>query len=120
MDAVIAVNELQISYMRGECAHAGFPEKAYKRYSDVLIQKGYKIARIEQTETPQMMDERVKKMGRKTTKFDKVVARELCRISSIGTRMCSVIDSDVMTDGNSFLLAITENVSLFNITIKLF
>ncbi len=110
MDAVIAVNELQIIYMKGDCAHAGFPEKAYKRYADVLIQKGYKVARIEQTETPQMMEERCKKL-RKTTKFDKVVARELCRVSTIGTRMSSVIDADMMTDGNSYLLALTENVS---------
>jgi DNA mismatch repair protein MSH6 len=110
MDAVIAVNELQIIYMKGDCAHAGFPEKAYKRYADVLIQKGYKVARIEQTETPLMMEERCKKL-RKTTKFDKVVARELCRVSTIGTRMSSVIDADMMTDGNSYLLALTENVS---------
>jgi DNA mismatch repair protein MSH6 len=109
MDAVIAVNELQIIYMKGDCAHAGFPEKAYKRYADVLIQKGYKVARIEQTETPLMMEERCKKL-RKTTKFDKVVARELCRVSTIGTRMSSVIDADMMTDGNSYLFALTENV----------
>lgn len=111
MDAVIAVNELQIQYMRGECAHAGFPEKAYKRYADVLIQRNYKVARIEQTETPQMMEERVKQTKR-STKFDRVVNREMCRVSTIGTRMASVIDPDSLTDRNSFLLAITENVSL--------
>lgn len=110
MDAVIAVSELQIAYMKGDCAHAGFPEKVYKRYADVLIQKGYKVARIEQTETPQMMEDRVKN-SKKTSKYDKVVKREMCRVSTIGTRMASVIDADMLTDGHSFLMAITENVS---------
>ena len=118
MDAVIAVNELQIAYMKGELAHAGFPEKAYKRYADVLIQKGYKVARIEQTETPQMMEKRVKQT-KKSTKFDKVVNREICRVSTIGSRMASVIDADMLTDRNSYLLAITENVSLYVFLIML-
>ena len=88
MDAVVATKELQILFMRGEVAHAGFPEKSYKRYADALIQKGYKVARIEQTETPAMMEKRVKATS-KSTKFDKVVKREICRISSLGTRYMS-------------------------------
>lgn len=49
-----------IFFCQGEQAHSGFPEIAYSRYADMLIQKGYKVARIEQTETPDMMTERVK------------------------------------------------------------
>lgn len=45
---------------QGEFAHSGFPEIAYSRYADALIQKGYKVARVEQTETPEMMAERCK------------------------------------------------------------
>lgn len=45
---------------QGEWAHSGFPEIAYNRYADALIQKGYKVARVEQTETPEMMSERCK------------------------------------------------------------
>ncbi|CAG2121307.1 unnamed protein product, partial [Medioppia subpectinata] len=104
MDAVLAVNELKIVYMRGDSAHAGFPEKAFKRYADVLIQKGYKVARIEQTETPAMMEDRVKASAKKSTKFDRVVNREVCRVASIGTRMASVIDADMLSDQNSYLL----------------
>lgn len=48
------------NFCQGEQAHSGFPEIAYSRYADMLIQKGYKVARIEQTETPDMMTERVK------------------------------------------------------------
>lgn len=52
--------KLKFSAHQGEHAHSGFPEIAYGRYADTLIQKGYKVARIEQTETPDMMSERVK------------------------------------------------------------
>ena len=45
---------------QGDYAHSGFPEIAYGRYADTLVQKGYKVARIEQTETPEMMEKRCK------------------------------------------------------------
>lgn len=38
----------------------GFPEAAYGRFSAILVEKGYKVARVEQTETPDMMAERCK------------------------------------------------------------
>lgn len=38
----------------------GFPETAYGRFSAILVEKGYKVARVEQTETPDMMSERCK------------------------------------------------------------
>ena len=50
---------------QGDYAHSGFPEIAYGRYADTLVQKGYKVARIEQTETPEMMEKRCK-----TSKLD--------------------------------------------------
>ena len=46
--------------MQGDYAHSGFPEISYSRYSNMLIQKGFKVARIEQTETPDMMNDRIK------------------------------------------------------------
>lgn len=107
MDAVIAVNELGILYMRGEFAHAGFPEISYGRYSDILIRKGYKVARIEQTETPQMMEERCKQMA-KPSKFDRVVTREICRITTKGTRTFGFQESDPENICNAYLLALTE------------
>ncbi|KAH7642757.1 dna mismatch repair protein msh6-like protein [Dermatophagoides farinae] len=106
MDAVSCAKELKILFMRGNNAHAGFPEKSYKKYADALVQKGYKVARVEQTETPEMVTERCKKMKR-TTKFDKVVKREICRISSIGTRYMSDIDADTFLDYTSYLMAFT-------------
>lgn len=107
MDADVGVKELNLIYMKGDVAHAGFPEVAYSRYAATLVEKGYKVARIEQTETPAMMEERVKKMS-KPSKFDKVVEREVCQVSSKGTRINNFLDSDNFEGEPSYLFAIIE------------
>ncbi|KAH8396852.1 hypothetical protein KR215_005308 [Drosophila sulfurigaster] len=84
-DADVGVNELGFTYMRGEFAHSGFPEISFDKMSSILIDRGYKVARVEQTETPDMMTERCKRI--KPTKFDKVVAREICQITDRGTQV---------------------------------
>ncbi|KAH8376435.1 hypothetical protein KR200_002635 [Drosophila serrata] len=84
-DADVGVNELGFTYMRGEFAHSGFPEISFDKMSTILIDRGYKVARVEQTETPDMMTERCKRI--KPTKFDKVVAREICQITNRGTQV---------------------------------
>ncbi|XP_048728354.2 DNA mismatch repair protein Msh6-like isoform X2 [Ostrea edulis] len=108
MDAAVGVNELGLIYMKGDHAHSGFPEIAYSRYADALIAKGYKVARIEQTETPDMMTERVKNMGVPATKFDKVVKREICRITTQGTKTFNMMDGDITEASSSYLLALCE------------
>ena len=69
MDADIMVKELDLVYMKGETAHAGFPEAAYSKFSNQLVNAGYRVARVEQTETPQQLKERnavsAKKVGQK-------------------------------------------------------
>lgn len=42
MDAVIGVRELGLVFMKGDYCHSGFPEVAFSRYSQTLVQKGYK------------------------------------------------------------------------------
>ena len=42
MDAVLGVQELGLVFMKGEFAHSGFPEIAFGRYAQTLVQKGYK------------------------------------------------------------------------------
>ncbi|XP_063984742.1 probable DNA mismatch repair protein Msh6 isoform X2 [Diachasmimorpha longicaudata] len=111
MDAVTGANELGIAYMKGEWAHSGFPEIAYGRFSGLLVEKGLKVARIEQTENPEMMQERVKKTP-KSTKFDKVVKREICQISTLGTRVCSVQDPEIMSPESNYLLSLVEKTDL--------
>lgn len=107
MDAVIGVNELGLTFMRGTWAHSGFPEIGFARFSDVLVQKGYKVARVEQTETPDMMEARCKTMA-KPTKFDRVVKREVCRIITRGTQTYSVLDGAPSESQSKFLLSLKE------------
>ena len=42
MDAVIGVKELGLVLMKGDYSHSGFPEVAFPRYAQTLVQKGYK------------------------------------------------------------------------------
>lgn len=107
MDAVIGVNELGLTFMKGTWAHSGFPEIGFGRFSDVLVQKGYKVARVEQTETPEMMEARCKSMF-KPTKYDKVVKREVCRIITKGTQTYSVLDGAPSESQSKFLLSLKE------------
>lgn len=107
MDAVTGVKELNLTYMRGEFAHSGFPEIGYGRFSGSLIEKGYKVARVEQTENPDMMTQRCNKMT-KPTKFDKVVKREICQISSKGTRVYTALDVEASTPNSNYLLSLVE------------
>ncbi|KAK3850400.1 hypothetical protein Pcinc_042897, partial [Petrolisthes cinctipes] len=107
MDAVLGVQELGLLMMKGDNAHAGFPEIAYGRYSATLIDKGYKVARIEQTETPDMMEKRCKKVGG-VSKFDRVVRREVCQVTTKATRVYSFMDGDDAHTQTSYLMAITE------------
>ncbi|CAN9499875.1 unnamed protein product [Ophioblennius macclurei] len=107
MDAVIGVNELGLTFMKGTWAHSGFPEIGFGRFSDVLVQKGYKVARVEQTETPEMMEARCKTIF-KPTKFDRVVKREVCRIITRGTQTYSVLDGAPSESQSKFLLSLKE------------
>jgi DNA mismatch repair protein MSH6 len=107
MDAVTGVKELGLVFMKGSFAHAGFPEISFGRYSDSLIEKGYKIGRVEQTETPQMMEDRIKKYG-VSGRTDRVVRRELCAVVTKGTRTYGILDGDCSDCSGVFLMAITE------------
>lgn len=107
MDAVVGVQQLGFSYMKGEFAHSGFPESAYAKMASILIEKGFKVARVEQTETPEMMAERCK-LQKKTTKYDKVVKREICQISTKATLVYSAQMPDATQPMSCYLYAIAE------------
>lgn len=109
MDADVGVKELGFTYMRGEFAHSGFPEQSFDRMSNSLIERGYKVARVEQLETPAQMEERVKNMNR-PTKFDKVVTREVCQVVQKGTQ---VFGQQVAISNEyqpNYMMAIAEKV----------
>ena len=91
MDADIGVQVCGFAYMKGHIAHCGFPEAAYGKFVDMLIRAGYKVARVEQTETPEQLQERKKKHKGKGG-VPKVVNREVCSILTAGTRTFCVLD----------------------------
>ncbi|XP_061379726.1 probable DNA mismatch repair protein Msh6 isoform X1 [Danaus plexippus] len=107
MDAAVGVNELGFSYMKGDFAHSGFPESAYSRMASTLISKGYKVARIEQTETPEMMQERCKRNGT-NSKFDKVVSREVCQIGVRGVQTGGLAEPLPSSARAEYLFGIAE------------
>ncbi|CDW51812.1 DNA mismatch repair protein Msh6 [Trichuris trichiura] len=109
MDAVIAAKCLNLTYMKGDYAHCGFPESALNRFADRLIERGYKVARVEQTETPEAMEKR----AQKATK-DRVVRREICRIVTRATKMYSYLEGDEETADAFYLTAICERLSEFD------
>ena len=91
MDADIGVQTCGLIYMKGHVAHAGFPEISYGAMADKLVRAGYKVARVEQTETPAQLKER--KASRKGGgPAPKVVNREVCSVLSLGTRTFCYLD----------------------------
>ncbi|KAL7558432.1 hypothetical protein ACA910_015774 [Epithemia clementina (nom. ined.)] len=92
MDADIGVQVLGLIYMKDHLAHAGFPEKSYGVMADKLMRAGYKVARVEQTETPEMLKERKKLVKGKDS--PKVVNREVCSILTLGTRTCGFMEDN--------------------------
>ena len=60
-DAIVCQKLLDLNWMGGaKKLHVGFPEKALDKYLSILVNHGYKVAVIEQTETPRMLEERQK------------------------------------------------------------
>uniref|UniRef100_A0A6J0TQ56 DNA mismatch repair protein n=2 Tax=Pogona vitticeps TaxID=103695 RepID=A0A6J0TQ56_9SAUR len=110
MDAVVGVNKLGLVFMKGTWAHSGFPEIAFDRFSNILVEKGYKVVRVEQVETPEMMEARCRSLAH-PTKFDRVVHRKVCRIISKGTQTYSILDGDFSETHNRYLLCVKEKVS---------
>lgn len=114
MDADIGVQVCDLSYMKGHVAHAGFPEISYATMAEKLVSAGYKVARVEQTETPEQLQERKK---RTAGPKPKVVNREVCSILTAGTRTCCYLDQHESFDPDTLggtgsstgpLLAISE------------
>lgn len=111
-DADIAVRVLGLQYMKGHVAHCGFPEISYGKLADKLVRAGYKVARIEQTETPDQLKIR-KKNTPKGSATPKVVNREVCSIMTMGTRTYCYLDVEMEDfsmepSGAGPLLAIKE------------
>lgn len=48
MDAYVGVDVLGLSFMKGDQAHAGFPEAAYNGMAERLARAGYRVVVVEQ------------------------------------------------------------------------
>ena len=83
-DAIIGNQVLELNWMGDDPKklHVGFPEKLLEEKANKLIEAGYKVAVVEQTETPEQMKERNRMSG---TKADNCVKRELCQVFTKGT-----------------------------------
>ena len=97
MDAGIGVSHCGLTFMRGKFAHSGFPEMRFEHFSSMLLNKGFKVARVEQTETQEKCKERVKAsldwQGKKKPldKFTKQTRREVCRVETPGEYFLLVV-----------------------------
>ncbi|KAF8090136.1 hypothetical protein N665_0485s0011 [Sinapis alba] len=102
MDAHVGAKELDLRYMKGEQPHCGFPEKNFSVNIEKLVQKGYRVLVVEQTETPDQLERRRKEKGSK----DKVVKREICAVVTRGT----LTDGEMLLTNPdaSYLMALTE------------
>ncbi|KAG7553277.1 DNA mismatch repair protein MutS core domain superfamily [Arabidopsis thaliana x Arabidopsis arenosa] len=102
MDAHVGAKELDIQYMKGEQPHCGFPEKNFSVNIEKLVRKGYRVLVVEQTETPDQLEQRRKETGSK----DKVVKREICAVVTKGT----LTDGEMLLTNPdaSYLMALTE------------
>lgn len=114
MDADVGVEVCGFIYMKGHVAHSGFPEISYGQMADKLVRAGYKVARVEQTETPEALAVRKKNTPKGKSK-PQVVNREVCSILTLGTRtFCCLDDENALlqseTNGSGVgpLLAIQE------------
>ena len=90
VDADVVVRALEIQYMKGEVAHAGFPEISYGHFSERLVAQGFRVARVEQVETPAALAERNARAPKGAREH--AVRRALCGIKSKGTRMHCYLD----------------------------
>jgi len=104
-DAFVGVKELGLTLMpKSRRPHAGFPESALTKYANQLVQLGYKIAQIDQTETPEELKAWNARQGRGDKKR-KVVRREISSVLTPGT----IVDGDVLgTADANYILAFTE------------
>lgn len=77
-----------------------------------LVEMGYKVARVEQTETPEMLAERNTQNTVKNKGKEKVVRREVCQVTTKGTKVFGVHDIESSNFEASYLLAIIETNDL--------
>lgn len=69
------------------------------------------VARIEQTETPDQNEERVGKMKKGATKYEKALRREICQVTNRGTQVFTQQIGVTSNYEPMYMLAVCEKVS---------
>ncbi|CAD8137335.1 unnamed protein product [Paramecium octaurelia] len=108
-DAYIGNKYLDLNWM-GRKMHTGFPERAVHKYKALLLEYGYKVVIVDQTETPEQMNQRVtqnKKTGQGST--DKIVQRQISEILTKGTYLYEEGESQMNLD-EKVLLVIRKKI----------
>ncbi|CAD8048051.1 unnamed protein product [Paramecium primaurelia] len=108
-DAYIGNKYLDLNWM-GRKMHTGFPERAVHKYKALLLEYGYKVAIVDQIETPEQMNQRIaqnKKSG--TGNTDKIVQRQISEILTKGTYLYEEGESQLNLD-EKVLLVIRKKI----------
>eukprot|EP01084_Bolivina_argentea_P000814 1498_1 len=101
-DADIAHKLFGLKYMGGGEPHVGFPEKSFNKYAESFVKHGYKVYRVEQTETTQEQKKRKAKL----------VRREVCEVITKGT----IVPEEFLDESANYILSITEEATPGNAT----
>lgn len=101
-DAVITQAALELNWMgdKRKC-HVGFPERALEKNAAKLVDLGYKVVVVEQTETPEQLKQRNTNSGKK----EKAVSREVTEVYTKGTY---VDEGNTLGGEQRFLAAIVQ------------
>jgi DNA mismatch repair protein MSH6 len=89
-DAIVGNQVLELRWMGNDPnkLHVGFPEKVLEEKAAILVESGFKVAVIEQTEREKDRAERLSaEGGKKKSANEKVIKRELCNVLTKGTYM---------------------------------
>ncbi|CDR97737.1 DNA repair protein, putative [Babesia bigemina] len=102
-DACIVQEICGLRWMGSEAKpHVGFPEKSLHIYASACVARGYKVVVVEQTETPQQLEQR----NRETGQRQNTVSRAICEIITPGT----ITRPDMLGTQSKQLLLIAEAV----------
>lgn len=109
-DAIIGNAVLDLNWMGNDPKklHVGFPEKCLEEKASKLVEAGFKVSVVEQTEKPEELEKRNKESGVK----EKVVKRELCNVFTKGTYFTTNNNSNNNFNyTNKYCIAITCNLN---------
>ena len=110
-DAIVGNHVLELNWMGNDPKklHVGFPEKCLDEKAERLIEAGFKVAVVEQTERPEDLKERARTSGVK----DKIVKRELCNVFTKGTYL-NTNNSKNLNYPNKFCVTLVCNFKTSN------